>query len=145
MARATAALLCVALILWAARAPAQQGRTEQQLIKLESAWAEAARKSDAGAIGEILDDKFVATDFNGEVQNKEQYVASLAQSRVESLTLEELSPRVSGDCAVVTGRERIKLTYRGKEVRGEFRFTDVFLKRGKLWKAIASHLSRVGA
>ncbi|MFZ0887602.1 MAG: nuclear transport factor 2 family protein [Candidatus Binataceae bacterium] len=143
MAKSAAALLGVALILCAGRAPAQQARTEQQLIKLESDWAEAARKGDAVAIGKILDDKFVSTDWNGEVQNQEQYVASLAQSRVESLTLEELSPRVSGDCAVVTGREKIKLTYRGKEVGGEFRFTDVFVKRGKLWKAIATHQSRI--
>jgi ketosteroid isomerase-like protein len=130
-------------ILVSSAAAFAQPHDEQQLIKLESDWADAARRDDAEALGRILDDKFVSTDWDGQVQSREQYVASVAQSKVDSLKVEELMPHVWGDTAVVNGRERFKSTYRGKEESGDFRFTDVFVKRHGHWKAIATHESRI--
>ena len=51
--------------------------------------------------------------------------------------------RVYGDTAVVHGLETEKSSYKGKDTSGQYRFTDVFLKRDGGWHAIATHVTRV--
>ena len=48
-----------------------------------------------------------------------------------------------GDMAIVLGLETEKSKIHGKDMSGQYRFTDVFVKRDGRWQAIASPLSRV--
>jgi ketosteroid isomerase-like protein len=50
---------------------------------------------------------------------------------------------VDGDTAVVFGLETEKSTYKGADSSGQYRFTDVFVKRNGVWKAIATHVTKV--
>ena len=46
-------------------------------------------------------------------------------------------------CAIVHGLETEKSSYKGKDISGQYRFTDVFMKREGKWMAIATHVTRV--
>ena len=63
----------------------------------------------------------------------------------ELFHLDDLKVRVYGDTAIVFGLETEKSTIHGKDMSGQHRFTDVFVKRDGRWQAVASHLSRVSA
>jgi hypothetical protein len=47
--------------------------------------------------------------------------------------------------AIVLGLETEKSMIHGKDMSGQYRFTDVFVKRDGRWQAVASHASRVSA
>ena len=51
---------------------------------------------------------------------------------------------VYGDTAIVTFASNDKGTYKGKDISGKTRWTDVFVKRGGKWQIVSSHGSRVG-
>ncbi len=51
--------------------------------------------------------------------------------------------RAYGDTAVVHGLETEKSSYKGKDTSGQYRFTDVFVKRNGRWQAIATQVTRV--
>jgi ketosteroid isomerase-like protein len=51
--------------------------------------------------------------------------------------------RLLGDVALVHGLSTSKGSYKGKENSGQFRWTDVFVKRGGRWLAVATHSSKV--
>jgi ketosteroid isomerase-like protein len=61
---------------------------------------------------------------------------------IESFTVDELSIRLFGDTAVVTGRSVLELRAE-KPITVRLRFTDVFVRRDSVWKAVASHASSI--
>ncbi|MGA8028270.1 MAG: nuclear transport factor 2 family protein [Bryobacteraceae bacterium] len=58
--------------------------------------------------------------------------------------LSQMQARVFGDAAIVTGKAALReAKYNGKDVSGDYLFTDVFVKRNGQWQVAASHSSRV--
>ena len=55
----------------------------------------------------------------------------------------EMKVRTYGDTAVSTGRSTIKAKVNGQDASGEYRFTDVWVKRGDRWQAVASQVTRI--
>jgi lactate dehydrogenase-like 2-hydroxyacid dehydrogenase len=62
---------------------------------------------------------------------------------VTSCVHHELKVRVYGDAAVVTGRDTIIETYKGKDVSGQHRWTHTWVKRAGSWHCVAGHSSEI--
>jgi ketosteroid isomerase-like protein len=124
---------------------AQVASKEDQIGKLEDDWAAAMVKADLGALDAIMANDFVSTSPTGEVQTKEGLMAELKNGKLkfESMHVDELKVRTYGDTAIAFGMDTSKAAYDGKDISGQFRWTDVFVKRNGRWQAVASHLSRV--
>lgn len=61
-----------------------------------------------------------------------------------SSKLEDIRVQVYGDAAVVTLRSIEKgTTYKGKDLSGHYRWTDVFVKRNGSWQMVATHGTRI--
>ncbi len=91
-------------------------------------------------------DRIVAPDYtligpSGEVVSRAQALADLKSGadKYASLTMADVKVRVFGNAAVVTGRATVKEQYKGKDVSGQLRYTDVFVKRNGRWQAVATH------
>lgn len=126
----------------AADCPARkQPKTQQALIDLEHDWAKALQKKDAAAVGCILAPEFVDTGVDGEVRHRQEVLASIAQRKDTTNTLEDLAVTMLDDVAVVHGANHVR-DRSGKEV-AVVRFTDVFAYRDGQWKAISGHESLV--
>ena len=129
----------------AAEEKGKSGDDEQIIKQLEQEWADALLKRDQAAIDRITSADWVLTDPEGTLIAKAQADADLKSGTVkfESYKLDELKVRVYGDTAVVHGLETEKSSYKGKDTSGQYRFTDVFVKRNGRWQAIATHVTRV--
>lgn len=51
---------------------------------------------------------------------------------------------IHGDTAVVTARSTFRGRYKGWGIAGQYQYTDVFVKRGGQWKAVASQVTLAG-
>jgi len=60
---------------------------------------------------------------------------------VETSTVDDVSVTVIGETAIVRGRTAATGVVNGKAMSTRLRFTDVFIKRGGRWQAVASHAS----
>lgn len=112
------------------------------LLYLESAWNDAIKSHDAGWVERNYADD--ATDIlsrNGAIQNKAAAIASMKSDKttMESMDLSEMSTRVDGNTAVVTGvyRERGR-DEQGRQFDRRVRFTDTWIKRDGRWQVWAS-------
>jgi len=54
-----------------------------------------------------------------------------------------MKARIYGEVVVITGQSTIRAKAGGQEESGEYRFTDGWERRGNLWQAIASQVTRV--
>jgi|SRR5437773_9278320 len=142
----TLSVVAVCLSLARAMAAEEKAGNDEQIIKqLEQEWADALLKRDQAAIDRIRSADWVLTDTEGALIAKAQADADLKSGTVkfESIKLDELKVRVDGDTAVVHGLETRKSSYKGKDTSGQYRFTDVFVKRNGRWQAVATHVTRV--
>jgi ketosteroid isomerase-like protein len=124
---------------------AGSGTIEQQIKDLEKQWTDAELKHDAEALDRILADDIVEIDSTGQVQTKAEDLADLksGESKLESMSVENMKVRVFGNAVVVNGHYTMKGTYKGKDISGEGRFTDVFTKRQGRWQCVSTQMTPI--
>lgn len=115
------------------------GAEEKALIQIEQDWATAMLKSDATVMERFLAKEWTYNS-DGQVINRAQALAEVKSGayKIASLELSDLSPHVFGDAAVVTMTAAMKGTYKGKDISGQTRSTDFFVKRDGQWQAVST-------
>ncbi len=115
----------------------KKGSVEEQLIKLDKAWTFAELKGDKKATAALVADDYVGTTQRGEVETKDQYLASVAVNG-DMVKSDDYKITVLGNIAIMTHRATVE------GVRNiQFRSTHVWMKRGGKWLVVAHHGSRI--
>jgi ketosteroid isomerase-like protein len=140
------AVCCQAFAQAKPAAPAPSASVEKELIKLENDWNNALVKRDVAALNRDMADDWTYIDpDSGTLVTKAQALASLKSGEdvYTSAVGDEWKVRVYGDAAVVVGRETVKEQYQGKDVSGQFRGTDTWIKKDGRWQCVASAGSKI--
>ena len=120
------------------------GQEELALLQIERDWAEALVKKDAAALDKMLATEFQA-NYVGTVGNKKQYLSVLKSntSKTESAVQSDMKAIVFGDRAIVNGLSTEKSSMAGKDTSGQYRWTDVFVKREGRWQCVTGYGAKV--
>ena len=120
------------------------GETEQELLTLEKAFAEAIVKNDLEGIGRLVTDDWIIIDPNGEIVDRSRFFEVVKSGGLahDMMASEDFRVRVYGDTAVVTGVTRTRGKFMGQEFSTRERATDVFVKRDGRWQCVLTHLTR---
>jgi ketosteroid isomerase-like protein len=123
----------------------QSGGAEQSVLSIEKELLDAVLKGDASASERYLAETYVFTGPDGMTETKAQSIADLKSGdlKLQAASLDDAKVSVYGDTAIVTYGSTDKGTYKGKDISGKTRWTDVFVKRNGKWQLVASHGSRV--
>ncbi|MFB3916025.1 MAG: DUF4440 domain-containing protein [Terriglobales bacterium] len=119
------------------------GPIVDQLKKIEDEWTKALLNKDKAAIARIEAEDYTFIDPSGHIANKQEDLKSMDDLNFTSMSTEDVSYRSYGDAAIVTGIARVKGTEKGKDISGDYRFTDVFANRNGQWQAVSSQLTRI--
>src|SRR6266481_4016175 len=123
------AFFCLfSLSLAAGQEASKTSSVEDQIKKQEQNWAQATVKEGAAAVDQYEADDIIDTDPSGRVTDKTQDKTDLS--------LSDLKVHVYGDTAVAAGTSTVKGTYKGQDISGKYRFTDVWFKRNGKWHAV---------
>ena len=131
---------------------------EEELLELESAFADAIIENDLESIGRVVADDWIIVDPNGEIVDRSRFSeviksGALMHGIMES---EDFRVRVHGDNAVVTAITSTKGKFMGQEFSTREQAndgprartttvalpTDVFVKRDGCWQRVLTHLTR---
>ena len=131
----------------AAVSQAQQagGGTEKAVMSLEDQWLKSQQTNNPDLVAPLLADKFVSTDEEGKVTNKDQTLANAKASKIVSAENENVQVTVFGDTAIATGLWVGKGTnVKGKPFDLRGRWTDTWIKMpsGK-WQCVATQTTPV--
>ena len=121
------------------------GDAEQSVMRIEKEMLAAVLKGDPSASERYLADTYVFTGTYGDVEDRAQSINDLKSGdlKLRSASLDDTKVQVYGDTAIVTYSSNDKGTYKGKDISGKTRWTDVFVKRNGKWQLVATHGSRV--
>ena len=123
----------------------KSGEVEEQLLKLEEAFAEAIVKNDLEGIGRIVADDWIIIDPNGDIVDLTRFFEVIKSGALthDMMESENFRVRIYGDSAVVTTVARTKGKFMGQDFSTQERATDVFVKRNGRWRCVLTHLTRV--
>ena len=119
---------------------------EDQIRQMEIEWGDAFLRRDLDALDRLMTDEYILTAPLGSVRDKAESLAAIETLEVlfESTESDNVTVRINGDTAVVTGRSTFRGRYKGWSMRGRYQYTDVLVKRRGLWKAVGSHITALG-
>jgi ketosteroid isomerase-like protein len=117
----------------------------QELTRLETVWNDAHVRGDADALDRLWADDLVVTVPGMPVMGKPETIGIWRSGRMRFQRYEtsDLRIHVYADAAVVTGRVQRARETNGQDVRDDWRFTKVYVRRGGRWQVVAWHASEV--
>ena len=131
--------LAIALMMvFGSLAYGQKMTTEQTLMKMEQEIATGIEKGDLSAFDKYSVANAVFSDPGGMLVSKAELLAQFKSGdlKVESTKIADMKVHMFGNTAVVTYRTTDRATYKGKDISGDYRWTDVFVKMAGKWKIV---------
>jgi ketosteroid isomerase-like protein len=135
---------CLLLALSAVSLAAQQADPrESKIMVLERLWNEAQVNRDSAALDALVSSRFVNTEWDGEISDKQKFLADIKDPRFKpaQANIQDLKMNFFGETAVVTGIYHTQGTYQGKSYDHVGRFTDTWVFDQGKWQCVASHTS----
>ena len=121
---------CLLLALGSVGLAAQQADPrESKLLVLEHMWNEAQVNRDAAALEALVSSRFVNTEWDGEVSDKQKFLADIKDPLFKPTVaiIQDVKMNFFGDTAVITGIYHVAGTYQGKPYDHVGRFTDTWI------------------
>lgn len=140
-----AAICCLLVTLCAlAQTPKEISSQEAaKLLALERMWNQAQVVRDSSAIASMIGDKFVNTEWDGEVSDRGKFLADFADPKFQPtiMSIQDVKVDMYSTTAIVTGVYHTKGTYGAKPYEHFGRFTDTWIFQDGKWQCVASHTS----
>jgi ketosteroid isomerase-like protein len=146
----SASLLAMSLVsahVWST-APAVPQDDQAALLTLQQVLAKAWMSGDRATIERIIAQDWRSTGPDGRMADRASVLAEVFDKgihKIRKLDIDDVSARVFGDAAVVTGRTQASGEFDGSSYDVVIRFTDTFVRRDGRWQAVASHASMLTA
>jgi ketosteroid isomerase-like protein len=133
-------LLLLALLIFSVGRSQAQNEDPQASKHL---WNEAQVQRDARALEGMIADHFIDTEYDGEVSDRQKFLADIANPEFQptSMALRDMQVSLYKDTAVITGIYRAKGMVSGKPYDHTGRFTDTWVFENGHWLCVASHTS----
>ena len=135
---------CLATLCAFAQAPKTTSSPETaKLVMLERMWNEAQVSRDAVAIASMIGERFINTEYDGEVSDRRKFLADFADPKFQPsvMNIDDVKVEMYSTTAIVTGSYHTKGTYGSKPYEHFGRFTDTWVFLDSKWLCVASHSS----
>ena len=123
----------------------ENGNVKQDILKLDAELFDAISRADAAARERIAADDLIYITHYGSALNKAEWIAHVTKPAPPSSKQirDELSVRVLGDTAIVTGRLTMKIVLPQSIGKVQSRYTNVYAKRQGQWRLITAQVTEV--
>ena len=133
------AMLSVILVPYGPAQEHDRRDVEGKILALERVGKlQAIKLQDWKMLNEVLDENFVLVDQDGVLLNKAQVLAYVRRAVSLQYLTNEMTVRVHGTTAIVTGTYKLDGILGGRHVEQHGRFVDTWIEQEGRWVAIAS-------
>ena len=117
----------------------------EAILDLEARLTAALLDRDAAACGSLLAADLVHVGFEGQIVGKPEYMSFFEHGnwKYTKYSPSDVSVKVLGDSAVVTGKVSRSIVIDGRETTGAFAFTHVWVQSSDGWRLSSSHVTTI--
>jgi Domain of unknown function (DUF4440) len=124
-----------------------QSPAETQVLQLSTQIFKWEVDNKIDLIENVFHKNFVVVSSNGDIQNKENYIARLASGNFvhNSIDIEQSKATVVDNTATVVGKGKFVVTIAGTKIILQLLFIEVFTRKNKksTWKVLAMKASNL--
>jgi ketosteroid isomerase-like protein len=115
------------------------------LTRLSDDWDKAIVRKDEKAIADNMAADFRQIDGYGNIETKKSFVAGILDPKltIDPYTVEDFEIRLHGDTALLSGRTNMTGKYDGKPFTSNYRYIDVYVRRGGEWKIVSVQITKI--
>ena len=141
------AILAVVLLGGAGLARADEAADVKKLTQLSNAWDKAIVAKDRKAVADNMAEDFRIIDGYGTIDGKQKFVADILDPKLQinPYTVEDFEVRLYGDMALLSGRSRMTGKFDGKDFESNYRYIDIYSRRGGTWKIVSVQITKFPA
>jgi hypothetical protein len=141
--KAAACCLLINACAFAQTSQANSSAETAKLVALERMWNQAQVIRDAAAVASMIGDKFINTEWDGEVSDRGKFLADFADPKFQPtlMNIQDVKVDMYASTAIVWGTYHTKGTYGAKPYEHFGRFTDTWVLQDGKWLCVASHTS----
>lgn len=121
-----------------------RNEVQEELLRLEKEFAQAVVKNDPEAIGRFLADDWIIIEPDGGIIDRARFLEVIKSGALthELMESDDVSIRMYGNTAIVTGLTRSKGKFMEQVFTTRERATDVFINENGRWQCVFSQLTR---
>ena len=116
----------------------------EELRTLAHQLVQAVQDHDTARLETLLAEEFTLDGAAGTLDRRELLDAAGGAYEIKDFAYEELDPQVYGNTGVVVSRYRQTASLEGRDVSGELRITDVWIRRDGRWQIVRRHATVEG-
>ena len=123
------------------------GATADDIDQLDQQWAQAIINGDMRAFDALNANEFFYNRRGGDSFSKAEYIAFLTSGdvKVKKAAREDVSIRIYGDTAVVTGIQHVDVNLKGEDRRVDIRYLHVWVNGPGGWRLVARQATNLPA
>lgn len=141
-------LSSVTLLAQPKRGERASPESEKEVLKLEARFLAAVLKSEASVVEPMLAEDFCFVGADGAVLKKAEFLAPIRSGELRMLVSDMSDVNVhfsSADMVVLTYRSFDRGLFKGTEFSGNFRWSDVVVKRNGRWQFLFAQGTPIAA
>jgi ketosteroid isomerase-like protein len=121
--------------------------TADDIDQLDQQWAQAIINGDMKAFDALNASEFFYNRRGGDSFSKAEYIAFLTSGdvKVKKASREDVSIRVYGDTAVVTGIQHVDVNLKGEDRKVDIRYLHVWVNGPVGWRLVARQATNLPA
>jgi ketosteroid isomerase-like protein len=118
-----------------------------QLKRLSDHWDKVIIAKDEAAIAGNMAEDFRIIDRRGNIEGKKAFVDGILDPKltIDPYTVEDFEVRLYGDTALLSGRTHMTGTYEGKPFTSNYRYIDIYVRKGGTWKIVSVQITALPA
>ena len=113
--------------------------------KAQAEYRTALLNADVSALAKIWSDDYTFTNSRGMFLSKDDRLQNIQTSATEFKSIKFTGREVQfyGDVAIVTGQVTLEAKYSGQGGSGDYRYINVWVKRGDSWQMAANQITPI--
>ena len=117
------------------------------LKKLSDNWDKVIVAKDEAAIAGNMAEDFRIIDRRGNIEGKKAFVEGILDPKltIDPYTVEDFEVRIYGDTALLSGRSHMTGTYEGTPFTSNYRYIDIYVRKGGVWKIVSVQITALPA
>ena len=138
-----ATLVCVSAS--AAEFSSSRAADVAELTRLSDAWDKAIVAKDGAKVAANMGVDFRIIDGEGNIEDKQKFIAGILDPKltIDPYTVEDFEVRHYGDVALLSGRTRMTGSFDGKRFDSNYRYIDIYVRRGGTWQIVSVQITRL--
>lgn len=122
-----------------------QSKTETEIMTLSKKRVQWLLEGKPDSLAALYDDNSITVHGNGMIKSTSEHFEDIKNKRpiYKNIEIQQSTVKDFGTTAILVGKGVFSISMNGSDMIANMAYTEVYMKRGKVWKLVARHASQI--